>query len=130
MIATDSKAKLPKGFSYPLGAEKINSFLGDIPQAETMKMKFEWRDEFWVSSWRKRIDTLGVVTLVEATFWEYFNEWRLFVYAVPKEFNVSAREFLVGGQLQELGNKLRAVPPEATYFRETISFRLKDANVC
>jgi hypothetical protein len=129
MIPTHSKAKLPKGFSYPLGAAKISTELGAIPQTESIALTFEWKDTHWASSWRKRIKDLGVVTLIEVTYWDYFNEWRVFVYAVPSEYNVAAREFLLSGPLQTLADTLRAVKENPERFRHAITFHLKEANV-
>src|SRR5690349_17366341 len=99
MIRTESKAKLPKGFAYPLGAAKISEELGAIPQAESASITFKWKDTYLASSWRKRIKDRGVVTLVEVTYWDYFDECRIFVYVVPSECNAAAREFLLAGPL-------------------------------
>lgn len=127
MIRTDTKAKLPKGFAYPLGAERISDALGEIPQAASTVLTFEWRDEFWVSSWRERIKSLSTVTLVRASYWDRWDEWRLFVYAVPREFNVSARERLLGAGLQELAAALRKAYGNSEHFNHDITFNLSTA---
>jgi hypothetical protein len=127
MIRTDSKARLPKGFAYPLGAEKISKALGAIPQAESTALTFDWRDEFWVSSWRERIKSLGVVTLIQASYWDRWDEWRLFVYAVPRQYNVAAREYLLGEGLKELAAALRTAHGKFEHFNHSITFSLRDA---
>jgi hypothetical protein len=129
MIRTDSKAKLPKGFAYPLGAEKISEGLGKVPQAESTILRFEWRDEFWVSIWRDRIKSLGVITLVEASYWDRWDEWRLFVYAVPREYSVAAREHLLGGGLTQLAAALREAYGKSEHFSHKVTFNLRDARV-
>jgi hypothetical protein len=137
MIPTDHKDKLPKGFSYPLGAEKLSMALGDVvPQAESMGLWFLWKDEIWTSNWRKRINDLGVVTLIAASYRKDglessrlfgWGDWRLHVYAVPSEYNVAAREFLLGGALKQLATKLREASGKVEFFDERISFHLRDA---
>ena len=127
MIRTDIKAKLPKGFAYPLGAEKISEALREIPQVASTVLTFEWRDEFWVSSWRERIKKLGTVTLVHASYWDRWDEWRLFVYGVPREFNASAREHLLGGGLHELAIALRKAHGNVEHFNHDIRFSLSTA---
>jgi len=129
MIKTESKAKLPKGFAYPLGAAKITEALGAIPQAESASITFKWKDTHWASSWRKRIKDLGVVTLVDVTYWDYFDEWRIFVYSVPTEYNVAAREFLLAGALREVADKLRGLKENPESFGHAVTFHLKEANV-
>jgi hypothetical protein len=94
LIPTARKEKLPHGFSYPLGAERISEALAGIPQFETMELWFAWRDEFWSSRWRRRIIDRGVVTLLEISFWEYFGRWHVGVYSVPSEYVCVARERL------------------------------------
>ena len=115
MIRTQSKEKLPKGFSYPVGASALSLVIGDIPQ-EDMELLFVWRDEFWKSKWQKRIDTLGVVTLIEARYWNTYDDWRLFAYAVPREYSAVARKFLLSGPLSALGAILRQVGREPRDF--------------
>lgn len=127
MLRTDRKTKLPKGFAYPLGAQKISEALGDIPQAESTVLTFDWKDEFWASSWRERIESLGTVTLIEASYWAHRDEWRLFVYSVPREFNVAAREHLLSNGLSDLAVALRRAHGKSEHFRWSIKFSLAAA---
>ncbi|MVF14925.1 hypothetical protein FT643_22585 [Ketobacter sp. MCCC 1A13808] len=128
MIRTNRKSKLPKGFAYPLGAEKISEALNGIPQAGSAVLTFEWRDEFWASKWRERVASLGVVTLIHASYWDRWDEWRLFVYAVPREYNAAAREHLLGHGLEELAANLREAYGKASSFSHKIKFSLGSAN--
>jgi hypothetical protein len=61
LIPTAKKQRLPKGFSYPLGAEAISAAFAGVPQLENASLWFSWRDEYWASEWRRRIDALGEV---------------------------------------------------------------------
>ena len=124
MIPTREKKRLPKGFSYPLGAKKISDCLGDVPQIEAMRLTFEWRDEFWVSKWRKRINEHGIVTLMEVQYASRSDEWWLFVYSVPSEYNVAARDLLLGGAIHKLSTLLRDAGRSPEYFAHTIQFNL------
>lgn len=65
LIPTASKEKLPEGFSYPLGAEAISEVFDTVPHLENATIWFSWRDEYWASSWRKKIESRGSVTLLE-----------------------------------------------------------------
>ena len=71
LIQTTRKEKLPEGFSYPLGPEAISAALAGIPQFDNAEIWFHWRDEYWVSRWRKRVDARGVITLLRVSYFEY-----------------------------------------------------------
>jgi len=107
MIPTARKGKLPKGFSYPLGARAISAALDDIPQRENATLWFSWRDEYWASRWRKKIEALGDVTLLEITD-SYSGQGRdLRVYAVPSQYSVVARTYLLA-ELKRVRRELLA----------------------
>lgn len=107
MIPTTMKERLPKGFSYPLGAELIFKNIGELPQAEKVSLMFVWKDEFWASKWRKRVAQRGTVALIQARYYRTRDEWWISVYAVPSDCSAAAREFLLGGALAEIGEVLR-----------------------
>src|SRR5882724_6416542 len=77
LIKTAKKEKLPKGFSYPLGAEALCAALDGIQQFDKALLWFSWRDEFWVSRWRKRLQALGPILLLKISYSEYFGGWNL-----------------------------------------------------
>lgn len=110
-----------------MGAESISNVIGELPQIESTSLTFEWKDEFWSSKWRERINNNGVVTLVEATYWSRREEWRLYIYAVPSKYNVAAREYLLTNRLKELGELLRKASSQAGFFNHKIMFNLEDA---
>ncbi len=64
-IPTIRKEKLPEGFSYPPGAEDISEAFDTVPHLENATIWFHWRDEYWASSWRKKIESHGSVKLLE-----------------------------------------------------------------
>ena len=107
LIKTERKEKLPKGFSYPLGAEAISAALDGIPQFDNATLWFSWRDEFRVSRWRKRLQTLGPIMLLRVAYSDYFGQWHINVYSVPSQYSVFAREYL-HAELPRIHSKLSA----------------------
>ena len=126
MIPTLNKERLPKGFSYPLGAKTVSEVIGGIPQAENISLCFRWRDEFWVSKWRKRVEERGTVKLVEAHIVLWDNEWRIYIYSVPSDCNMVARQFLLNGPLKKLGDDLRLASGVSERFNHVILWNLSN----
>ncbi len=127
VIPTGRKEKLPKGFSYPLGAEAISAALEGLPQFERAEITFQWRDEYWASRWRKRVQARGVLTLLRVAFLDYFGSWRLDVYSVPSQYSVEAREHLQV-ELLRIQRELAAVGAAAKSFKATVTFDLSAAD--
>ena len=94
LIKTASKEKLPKGFSYPIGAEALSVALEGIPQYDNAVLWFAWRDEFWASRWRKRLESREPMMMLRVAYSEYFGRWDVNVYSVPSENTIFAREQL------------------------------------
>lgn len=133
MIPTKEKERLPKGFSYPLGAEQISNAFGELPQADKISLRFGWRDEFWASQWRKRIKQRGTVTLVRIYYTPRWAEWWTYIYAVPADCSAAARDHLLSGTLAAIGDALRRTGPEPATFNEKILWALpplKPAEQC
>ena len=125
LIKTAGKEKLPKGFSYPLGAEAISASLEGIPQLGNLLMWFAWRDEFWVSRWRKRLQARGPVVLFRIAYSDYFARWEIHIYSVPSEYTIFARAQLKA-ELPIIRTKLlRLRPPESI----SVTLSLREAEV-
>jgi len=92
LISTNRKKKLPKGFSYPLGAEGIPEAFDGIPHLEKATIWFHWRDEYWASIWRRKVENRGSVKLLEVGASPLSGEPVLHVYSVPSEYSCMARE--------------------------------------
>jgi len=120
VIPTVRKEKLPKGFSYPLGAEAISAALGGLRQLERAEITFQWRDEFWASRWRKRVQNRGVLTLLRVAFLDYFGSWRLDVYSVPSQYSVQAREHLQV-ELLRIHSELASVGGSSKSFKAAVT---------
>ena len=104
-MPTARKQKLPKGFSYPLGAAEISEVFDAVPHLRNASIWFDWRDEYWASSWRKKIETLGSVKLLEVGASPLSGEPVLHVYSVPSEYSLAAREHLLA-ELPRVRRKL------------------------
>ena len=126
VIKTSRKEKLPKGFSYPLGAEAISAALDGIPQFDNAVFWFSWRDEFWVSRWRKRLKEHGPVVLLQIAYSEYFRQWDVRVYSVPSEHAVFAREQL-HAKLPRVRSALSALEGVAKTRKISITLDLREA---
>jgi hypothetical protein len=95
LIPTSRKEKLPKGFSYPVGAESISEAFDGVPHLEKATIWFGWRDEYWASDWRKKIESRGSVKLLEVGASPLSGEPVVYVYSVPSEYSVVARQHLL-----------------------------------
>lgn len=123
LIPTARKEKLPKGFSYPLGAQAVCGALDGVPQLEGARLWFCWRDEYWASEWRAKLEALGDVTLLEVTD-SYIGHGRdLRLYAVPSEYSVAAREQLIA-ELPRVRRALLAKGSASKYPRVSIALSL------
>ena len=125
LIRTARKERLPKGFSYPLGAEAISAALEGAPQFDRAEIIFSWRDEFWVSRWRQRLQAGGIITLLHVAYWEFINpgRWNLEVYSVPSQYSALAREHLQI-ELRRVKSELSSVGPRSKSFQATVKFDL------
>jgi len=112
VIPTRRRERLPEDFSYTLWPAKVTELLQDTPQREDAELVFHWRDEFWESHWRRRIQQQGTVTLISAEYtphWSpYFPKWKINVYSVPNEYLTAAQEILFGGAMAEFAERLKA----------------------
>lgn len=128
LIKTARKEKLPKGFSYPIGAQAISEALQGIPQFDEIELWFSWRDEFWVSRWQKRLHARGTLSLLQASYSSHFGRWYVYLYSVPSDCVVSAREHLMA-ELPQIRAQLSAAASSPNGFIAKVTFDLskKDA---
>ncbi len=102
MIPTSYRAKLPKGFSYPVGAGMVSDALAASPHVEELSITFRDNQGF-SSKFRRLLTERSPYTLMTARYkpackpglsaagfmiergW-YDEKWELIVYAVLSEF--------------------------------------------
>ena len=131
VIPTRRREELPDDFAYTLWPSKVTELLKDTPQRDDAELVFHWRDEFWESHWRQRIQQHGTIKLVDAEYtphWSpYFPKWKINIYSVPKEYLTAAQEILFDGGMAQLAARLRThglTPAETVH--EAISMNLAD----
>ena len=127
LIPTYSKEQLPKGISYPTGASALSDAFAGALQYDHMESTFSWRDEFWVSSWRERVQSKGVVTLFSVEFSPSgpSSQWAVRVYAVPSNYVADARKALHELGLPGIRSELDKTSPDA-YFSQQVFFDLSE----
>jgi hypothetical protein len=104
LITTTRKEKLPKGYSYPIGAEILSQSLVGVPQYSLLTITFNWRDTFWASKYQTKLKTLGRIKIIALNPWGM--DWRIFVNAIPVEHSHDAREQLNSTGIEALKNCL------------------------
>ena len=106
LIPTRKKIKLPKGYSYPVGAKEISEALAKIPQYDSISIIFRARDTYSASKHKEKIRDQKTLTIIEAEYNNpqvnisssnkmiesgyYDSRWILMVYALPKDFRHTA----------------------------------------
>ena len=123
LIPTARKEKLPKGFSYPVVAEVISEALNGVPHLENATIWFDWRDEYWASSWRKKIESRGPVKLLEVGASPLSGDPVVHVYSVPSEYSMVAREHLLA-ELPRVRRRLLARGPAAKAAQMAVTLNL------
>src|ERR1700759_1769738 len=126
LIPTSSKEKLPKGFSYPLGAEAISAALEGAPHFGRSHFTFRWQDEYQTSEWQKRIKARGLITQLHIWYFDFFDHlgpWTVRVNSVPSEYSVCARDHLKQ-ELPRVRKELLAAGLKNKSFKTSIMFDL------
>jgi len=126
LIPTGTKERLPKGFSYPLGAEAISGALDGVPQLDSATFSFVWRDEYWASEWRQKLKARGHVKLLEVDHSPLSGERVLRVYSVPSDYSVVARDHLLA-ELPEVRRKLLVGDRPSKALRIVVTLSLSKA---
>ncbi|MFN3650442.1 MAG: hypothetical protein ACK47B_12765 [Armatimonadota bacterium] len=101
LITTRRKARLPRGLSYPVGAEIVSSALEGVPQYQDLYLWFDRptslaRSTDWSS---------GPFPLLTTSYYPdpYFDRrWSVSIWAVPCAWNCRARQALVAEGLPRL----------------------------
>ncbi len=83
MLQTKSKEKLPKGHTYPVGAEALSAALDGIPQFSLITLSFWYKDEFFSSSYDQKLREGGVIAVLRAEYGAPFYDWRIHICSVP-----------------------------------------------
>jgi len=107
IIATKSKEKLPKGFSYPIGAERLSEELATAPHLQDFVLWFRWRAVYRASKYRNILENKGKITIIEVRYKSMFDEWRIDIYAVPAGQSAEVKALLNNEVFDDLRSKLK-----------------------
>jgi len=124
LIPTVKKEVLPKGFSYPVGAESISAAIAGTPQFGQLQLWFSWRDEFWASRYAAKLDAKGVLRLIEVSNTLRFSEWLVRLHAIPSDQKAAAREQLLAVGLPALRRRLIDAGDRIDSFSYSVSYDL------
>lgn len=128
LIPTDFREKLPRGWAYPIGAEAVSAVVGDMPQADDVKLRFavhkppvkrakhsgsNWKGQpLLLAEYRYHLASPGSP---KRPFWESWHSprWEIGVFAVE-----SGNATYVRGLLLEEGLPSHVRPWLATNWKE------------
>ena len=129
LIPTTEKEKLPRGFSYPIGAEHLSSALDGVPQYDKFVLVFRWRDEYWASKYMAKLKSGGEVVVLDVNCHAPSYDWRVYVSAIPAEHKSRARLQLNDALFEQLRKDLRALP-EVAHFSWRAKYHLGRGVLC
>jgi hypothetical protein len=86
LIPTIEKETLPKGFSYPCGAEVISKALKPHFHSENAKLRFDRRDVFRASEWNAKIKSKQKIILLTIKPNLQSQIHLINIYAVPSDY--------------------------------------------
>ena len=137
-IPTRFKDKLPKKFSYPLGAKEISENLIDVPQYSNLSLWFHFKDEFWASSYNKRLREGAIINIIEVKYYRlhrhlssphYFVQNEAYephgemrINAVPRKHRFEVNKQLTTNALPIIVNWLKNIGLTNEYKTENLSF--------
>lgn len=129
LIETATKEKLPRGFSYPLGAQTLSKSLAGVPQFDQFRLWFSWRDEYWASKYTKKIEEAGAVSILEVMRGRSLCSdlsWDVRIHAVPSDHAARVKEALVEEEeaFRELRRQLVACQDDRTSFKWALKYDL------
>jgi hypothetical protein len=90
LFPTKLKAKISRRLSYPVGAELISSELADVPQAQSLEIRFQGKYE--------RMETRGkpysIFVVSYSGTQSYEPGWSIVVRPVPRALKHTVKEIL------------------------------------
>ena len=122
LIPTHYKEKLPKEWSYPVGAEIILHHLSGIKLSDPIDISFNWRGEYWYSKYQKTVKTLGVIKILECRSSLFHSGLALYVYGVPSKIKQEVRSSIEQNVFPRLYRWLSKATNKSTF---VVSLNLK-----
>ena len=91
LIPTKRKEKLPKDWSYPIGAEAISKSLETFEHIQEIELFFSWRGEYWHSKFQEKVKALGEIRIFECHNSYFSDGMSIYTYAVPANMKSEVR---------------------------------------
>lgn len=135
LIPTLRKERLPRGFSYPAGAEIISAGLEGALHFGDLVLHFSWRDQLWTSKYRQRLLDKGDIEVLELNRPRPEGialtgaHWVISLHAVPSEHNAAARTCMQNQILPALRKWLECAADEGPPFYFHALYGLSDGSV-
>lgn len=131
LIPTKWKEKLPKGFSWPVGAEMLSEAFSGVLKPTSMELYFSWKDTFWASKYNEKIRLSGIISIFDIRYpdfrWGLWYgdradaKWRISVHAVPSDHRQNARLQMIN-RLPEIARMIRKAGPEPADFHQRLDY--------
>ncbi len=134
MIKTAYKDKLPKGYSYPVGAEIISAGLSEVSQYEDFRICFGMKDEWRASCYNQKIKEAGDIVVLNVSYSSRscYGGWSIYVHSVPSTFKKDASEKIISQVLPALRKQLLKAGMSVERFSFSASYSLAtgDIKIC
>lgn len=140
MLQTTYRGKLPKGWSYPIGAERLTEVLSGVPQLDTIELRFHTHEHILASAHQRSLNSGEPITVIRISYrniqpgltgsndmiasgW-YAEHWDISVHGVPSgSRSVALRAIVDAGSL--LRGWLSSPRPETwRYGRHACAIRI------
>jgi hypothetical protein len=120
MLVTHVRKRLPRGWSYPIGAQEISQYLEDVPGAKEKPLWFSDRAGWFHSQLDalRREDHPYPILRLSLQRGGYFVEdqtavhWDVNIYAVPSGLRAAVRQSLLPAAMQKVRTWLVARRPD------------------
>ena len=111
IISTRHKEKIPKGFSYPIGAEKLSESILSYVKDDEAEVSFWVKDEYWASSFNEKIKNEEPIKIIHIQYYvprthhsssnsmiesgHYEPKWKIRINSVPTKYVSSVKKMLL-----------------------------------
>ena len=102
LIPTQHKDRLPPGFSFPLKASELTTFLQNVREFERCSIYFSDRPIFWKSQFQKTVRDKGEVSVFRLQDMYLDEGITITVNAVQSDHRISVRDAILSTHSSEI----------------------------
>ncbi len=118
LIPTKHKEKIPKGFSYPIGAKDLSEGLKGVPQYINFELWYRVKDTFWASKYHEKVKAKEPIRVIQVEYyrsrvnrstpkdWEESGhcdpKWTIRVYGLPSEYRAETKKQIIANALPKI----------------------------